>query len=245
VKLPGKAFDRNLISHPVALLSTTNMLTYNAPDISSIKGLRKASSSVSSGSSHASADDSDGSRNTYQTDTSSVDTSPTTSPGNHDSTSYFSLKSRKSTPRRSISTNDLKTHAPSPTPEIPHRAPSHSKKAHERVARKSASQQFRLHSNTHSWLLVPTAREQRTSLEILSNKIDSTHPFIKELQQLDEVAEEFNDTVQDIDREADADVMKMKNLAKLCADDYVAEIKPLYQSCFESKLLAVGPGGWI
>src|SRR2546429_4859138 len=81
VRVSGKAIDRNLISHPVALLSTTNMLSYNAPDISSLKSLRKASSSVSSGSSHASADDSDGSRNTYQTDTSSVDNSPTTSPG--------------------------------------------------------------------------------------------------------------------------------------------------------------------
>src|SRR5579871_5871484 len=103
VKLVGKVIDRNLISHPVTLISTTNMLSYNAPDVSSLKSFRKASSSVSSGSSHASTDDSDGSRNTYQTDTSSVDTSPTTSPGNHDSASFFSLKSGKSTPRRSIS----------------------------------------------------------------------------------------------------------------------------------------------
>lgn len=245
VKLSGKVIDRNLISHPVALLSTTNMLSYNAPDISSLKGLRKTSSSVSSGSSHTSAEDSDGSRNTYQTDASSVDNSPTTSPGNHDSASYFSLKSGKSTPRRSISTSDLKTRVSSPTPEIPHRAPSHSKKAHERVARKSASQQFRSHSNTQSWLLVPTASEQQTSLEIFSNKVDSAHPFSRELKQLDEVVEEFNDNIQDVDGEVDVDVMKTKNLAKFCADDYVAEIRPLYLWCFEPKVLAVGPGGWI
>jgi hypothetical protein len=251
VRLSGKAIDRNLISHPVALLSTTNMLSYNAPDISSLKSLRKASSSVSSGSSHASEDDSDGSsaanrsRNTYQTDASSVDNSPTTSPGNHDSASYFSTKSRKSTPRRSISTSDLKARSKSPTPEIPQRAPSHSKKAHERVARKSASQQFRSHSSTQSWLSVPTAREQRESLEIFSNKVDSVHPLGKELNQLDEVAEEFNDTLQTVDVEADADVMKRKNLGKFRADDYIAEIRPLYLWCFEPKLLTVGPGGWI
>ena len=82
-------------------------------------------------------------------------------------------------------------------------------------------------------------------MEILSNKVDSTHTFGKELKQLDEEDEEFNDTVQDVDREVDVDAMKTKNLAKYCVDDYVAEIRPLYLRCFEPKLLAVGPGGWI
>jgi len=74
---------------------------------------------------------------------------------------------------------------------------------------------------------------------------DSAHPFGKELKQLDEVAEEFNDAVQNVDREADADIMKRKNLGKFCAEDYLAEIRPIYLRCFEPKLLAVGPGGWI
>jgi hypothetical protein len=82
-------------------------------------------------------------------------------------------------------------------------------------------------------------------LEILSNKVDSAHPLGKELNKLDEVAEEFNDTVQNVDREADIDVMKKKNLNKFCAEDYLAEIRPLYLRYFEPKLLAVGPGGWI
>ena len=82
-------------------------------------------------------------------------------------------------------------------------------------------------------------------MEILSGKADSINPFDKELKQLDEVAEEFNDVAQNVDHDADADVMKKKNLTKFCAEDYLAEIRPLYLRCFEPKLLAVGPGGWI
>ena len=36
VRAPGKNIDRNQISAPVALVSTTNMLSYNAPDIATL-----------------------------------------------------------------------------------------------------------------------------------------------------------------------------------------------------------------
>lgn len=80
---------------------------------------------------------------------------------------------------------------------------------------------------------------------MFSNKIDNTHPFGRELEQLDEIAEEFNGAVRNVDREADLVVMKKRNLAKFCADDYIKEINPLLARCFEPKMIAVGTGGWI
>jgi hypothetical protein len=247
-----KAIDRSIISPPVALLSTTNMLSYNAPDISSLnKTLRKASS-ISSSSSKASADDSDGSstgdrsRDTYNTDTSSVEGSPSTSPDGKDAKSYFQSDTRQSVPRRSISTSDLRTRSAAESPEIPQRAPSHSKRAHEQLARKRSLQQFpSSHSSVHSTSSA-TAREQRSSADMFSAaKLDSVHPFGRELEQLDEIAEEFNGTVRDVDREADLAAMK-NNLAKWCADDYIQEIKPLFSIYFQPQVVAGGGGGgWI
>lgn len=75
---------------------------------------------------------------------------------------------------------------------------------------------------------------------------DNSHPFGRELEQLNEVAEEFNDTVRDVDREADMAVMRKKDLAKWCADDYIQEIKPLFTQYLQSSVVAVGGGGgWI
>lgn len=96
----------------------------------------------------------------------------------------------------------------------------------------------------HSVTSAPS-KEQRTSLDMFSNKVDNSHPFGRELEQLDEIAEEFNGAVRDVDREADLAVMKKRNLAKFCADDYIKEINPIFTRCFELKMVAVGSGGWI
>jgi len=111
VKAPNN-FDRTKISLPIALVSTTNMLSYNAPDIST---LRNVSSSTSL--SHSSADDSDhsvstrsrasshGSRDTTLTDASSVESSPSSPAPNHLS-GYFSSAGKQL--KKSASTTSLK-----------------------------------------------------------------------------------------------------------------------------------------
>ena len=231
-KRGGDSFDRNMISSPVALLSTTNMLSYNAPDIASIR-----SPSSSSSSTHSS-DDSDipGSSRSHMgesfffTDPSSAESSPTAveAEPNH-LTSYF--KSR--TPRRSASSGSLGGAYQSSynAPAVPLRAPSHSKRAHERIARQRSL------NNIAPPTTIP---EHRTSMELLgSPPPNGENPFSKELEQLDEVAEEFGGVVRDAAWEEDMVHMKRKHLARFCANDYMTEIQPLFSGVFED------PYAWI
>ncbi|KAH7123760.1 hypothetical protein B0J11DRAFT_320778 [Dendryphion nanum] len=231
--------DRAKISSPVALVSTTNMLSYNAPDISTI---RHASSSTSS--TH-SADDSDhsatsnrsrssshGSRDTL-TDASSVEGSPTSPKPNHLS-GYFASAAKVA--RRSASSGDLQQlrSEPSPSaavPAIPERALSHSKRAHERLAQKRSLQNIKPRGSLHS---DRSSREHRSSVDMFTATIqeEETHPFGKELEQLNEVAEEFGGVVRDAEFDADMTALRDRNLAVFCAADYLAEIRPLFSNRF-------------
>jgi hypothetical protein len=274
-----KPVDIRTISSPVALLSTTNMLSYNAPDVSAVRAQRKASASVSSGSSsRSSADESDTSTishtscDTALTDVSSIaSSSPTSSPDSKERSSYFhsttSLISSSIPPRlsHSISTSDLRSGSPLPldnepgsSPEIPERAPSHSKRAHEVLARKRSLQTMARTNSVSS--MTSTSREKRNSIEFFSRNIADapapslpafgfspatplsnsphsshhqssySHPFGKELMQLDEIAEEFGGAVRDAEREGDIRAMRQKGLGRFCADDYMREIESLLDS---------------
>ncbi|KAL6712104.1 hypothetical protein ACN47E_003147 [Coniothyrium glycines] len=244
VKIPNVHFDRTKISLPVALVSTTNMLSYNAPDIAT---MRHASSSTSM--SNTSADDSDhsvstrsrasshSSRDTTLTDASSVESSPTSPAPNHLS-GYFPTAGKQL--RKSASTTSLqqvKEEVVDPVPAIPQRALSHSKRAHERLAHKRS-----LHNVGHtrgsmnsrgSTGSVRNSREQRSSMDMFKGTVgDESHPFGRELEQLNEVVEEFGGVVRDAETEADLTVMRSKNLAAFCAADYLLEIRPLFSSRF-------------
>lgn len=251
-KQPAKRIDVSQISLPVALISTTNMLSYNAPDIAT---LRHASSSTSSTHSAEDSDNSatsarsrsssNGSRETL-TDASSVESSPTTPAPNHLS-GYFANPAKA--PRRSISSSDLhkrKSAMIEAVPAIPERAISHSKRAHERLAQKRSVQNIKstrgsMHSNRSS-------REHRTSLDMFSSDTiveeKETHPFGKELEQLNEVAEEFGGVVRDAEAEADFAALRQNGLAVFCAADYLAEIQPFFASRFGSAY-AGSPLAWI
>ncbi|KAF2001176.1 hypothetical protein P154DRAFT_172864 [Amniculicola lignicola CBS 123094] len=247
MKNPVPQIDRAKISGPVALVSTTNMLSYNAPDIAT---LRHASSSTSS--TH-SADDSDHSSSTARsrssshgshdtmTDASSVESSPTSPAPNHLS-GYFPPPTKIA--RRSASSNDLqeqKTESIEAIPAIPQRALSHSKRAHERLAHKRSLQTMpraSMHSNRSS-------REHRTSLDMFTSTIEEeVHPFGKELEQLNEVAEEFGGVVRDAEIDADMAAIRERGLAMFCAADYLAEIKPLFSATFDHPYQAA-PMAWI
>lgn len=248
VKGSGVQIDRAKISAPVALVSTTNMLSYNAPDIAPIK------TNFSSKSSTHSADDSDhsysarsrtssqASRDTL-TDASSVNSSPTSPAPNHLS-GYFAAAQKH--PRKSASSGNLKQlketreeeSAMPSVPAVPERALSHSKRAHERLAQKRSLQTLSRHSSTRS------SREQRRSVDMFRATIqeEGHHPFGKELEQLNEVAEEFHGAVRDAETEADIAMIRERNLAVFCAADYVAEIQPLFSSRFGRP---AAPLAWI
>jgi hypothetical protein len=81
-------------------------------------------------------------------------------------------------------------------------------------------------------------REQRSSFDFFTADLDKGHPFGKELEQLDEVVEEFGGVVRDAEREGDQIAMHDKGLARFCADDYLREIRPLFSRIFAPQVVA-------
>ncbi|KAF1942633.1 hypothetical protein EJ02DRAFT_163424 [Clathrospora elynae] len=239
VKNLAMKIDRAQISLPVALVSTTNMLSYNAPDISTMRHVASSNSL-----SHSSADYSDrsvstrsrassqGSRDTTLTDASSAGSSPTSPTPNHLS-GYF--PSAGTQLKKSASTADIqqiKEEIAEPIPTIPQRALSHSKRAHERLAHKRSLQN--VSTNSHGSVgSARHSREHRSSLDMFKGTIEEeTHPFGRELKQLNEIVEEFSGAVRDAETDADVSAMSSKNLAAYCAADYLAEIRPLFSHRF-------------
>ncbi|KAJ9625910.1 hypothetical protein H2203_004678 [Taxawa tesnikishii (nom. ined.)] len=227
---------RHQISSPVALISSTNTLAYEAPDIvgtmpvatpTIVRNVSSSSSINSSGSS--SADDSDASSTSMHssgtiTDASSVDepTTPTSPEPNHLSC-YF--KPAVSTSGRESQSNSA-TSSPRPSfsfdaPAVPQRAPSHSKKAHVQLSRKRSVQRGMV----------------RNSADMFSASIEPpvTHPFGKELEQLTEVAEEFGSTCRAAEADADRVFMEAHGLARFTAAEYMTEIQDLWSDCFQDE----------
>jgi len=270
-------FDRAKISSPVALISTTNMLSYNAPDIRHV-----SSSSVASTSSQTSGDDSDHSAGASSnasnrsretlTDASSIESSSPISPEPNHLSCYFQAANSKNL-RRSASSSNIHKKSPSLTvtepvdaPAIPQRALSHSKRAHEQLARKRSLQHLpgqksprsshssspRIsHQYSHSRSETSEPRRShtvshkhesshsRSSLDMFTGQpIEANHPFGKELEQLSEVAEEFHEAVRDVEENEDTLVMRKKGLVKLCAADYALELEDLYAILFDTRYLA-------
>lgn len=239
VKNSTLQIDRSKISLPVALVSTTNMLSYNAPDIAVANKTHVSSSTVSTHS----ADDSDhsastsrsrastvGSRDTTLTDASSVESSPTSPAPNHLS-GYFPSAGKQL--RKSASTTSLqqvKEEVVEPIPAVPQRAVSHSKRAHERLAAKRSISNIGSRGSHGS---LRNSREQRSSVDMFSATItEEVHPFGRELEQLNEIVEEFGGVIRGAEAEADLSVMRSRNLAAFCAAEYLSEIRPLFDNRF-------------
>ncbi|KAF2626901.1 hypothetical protein BU25DRAFT_301782, partial [Macroventuria anomochaeta] len=247
VKNATLQINRPQISLPVALLSTTNTLVYDAPDLASmdLAAMRATSSSTST---RSSADDSDhsisgrsrassqGSRDTL-TDASSVESSPTSPAPNHLS-GYFPAPNGK-TLRKSASTNSLSqvkenpTEPSEPVPAIPQRALSHSKRAHVQLAQKRSMQNLQSRGNSISSRgSLGSLREQRSSMDMFNiatvSEEAEAHPFGAELEQLNEVVEEFSGVARSAEEEADLEQMRKRNLATFCAADYLSVVQPLF-----------------
>ena len=243
VRNPTLQIDRAQISLPVALLSSTNTLVYDAPDLSTMDfaALRAASSARSTHS----ADDSDnsisgrsrassqGSRDTL-TDASSVSSSPTSPAPNHLS-GYFPTPNGKSL-RKSASTTSLSNvkenpaEPTEPVPAIPQRALSHSKRAHVQLAQKRSMQNLSRGTSMSSRGSLGSLREQRSSMDMfnIATVSEEPAPFAAELEQLNEAVEEFSGVARSAEEEADLECMRKRGLAAFCAADYMAIIQPLF-----------------
>ncbi|KAF1932124.1 uncharacterized protein M421DRAFT_284962 [Didymella exigua CBS 183.55] len=219
---PTLHIDRAQISLPVALLSSTNTLVYDAPDLAttSISGRSRASSH--------------GSRDT-QTDASSVESSPTSPAPNHLS-GYFPSPTGKPL-RKSASVHSLSqvkenpSEPAEPVPALPQRAQSHSKRAHVQLAHARSMQHLSRGASISSRGSLGSLREQRSSVDMFRPATASAEPapFAAELAQLSAVAEEFSGVARSAEEEADLECMRARGLARFCAEEYVAEIEPLFR----------------
>lgn len=124
------------------------------------------------------------------------------------------------------------------TPILPQRAPSHSKKAHQDLARNRSLSRLTPPPN-----VLGNATIVRNSADIFGGStIDPNHPFGNELAQVNEVAEEFGGSSSLFDEEEEE--MKLKGLLKFNAEEYVTEILDLWGGAFEGRLTTMA-SPWI
>ncbi|KAL0254405.1 hypothetical protein SLS55_009880 [Diplodia seriata] len=301
-KASNPAINRVQISGPVNLISTTNMLSYNAPDIAGTRQVSSESHSTSHSEESDRSSTSSGSRG-VSTDASSLDSLPTSPDTNHltgffDSAkkaapershtprsasnsgshsksssrdqSYRSLESKRSMDnmqskrsldskrsfdagpskrtletKRSIDSiraaQEASRRAQEQIPDIPQRARSHSKEAHEVLARKRSIRGMGPPSSLHG--RSSSLQEQRSSVDMFSSGagVESNHPFGRELEQLNEVAEELGGVIRDVEMDEDARYMVERGLQKFCASDYLAEIAPFMTATYAKRPMAPTP----
>lgn len=245
---------RSKISGPVQLLHTTNMLSYNAPDIP--RAYRS-----NSGSSR-SEDDSDMMASGATTPLTSPDVGPgddCTSPEPNHLSCYFAAAGQQ----QSTATRDANV------PAIPRRSPSHTKQSSfEALARKRSTSRMSRDSE-HSmssrggqtFSRTPSVSTRASSASHPSTPVTpkteappipspitsaapprpqrvskEQHPFGQELAQVTELAEEYSagHQLNKIDEE-DVKLMETQNLCKFSADDYLSAIQDLTMSFFPER----------
>jgi len=207
---------RHKISSPIELISTTNMLSYNAPDIYP-KSAASSKSSSSSGRSSNSDDDSDRSPVSPESPISSVGGSlvgstPSSPEPNHLSC-YFGSSSGDEA-----------------APKIPKRALSHTKRNAEILARKRSVSRMSSPKNSISTV--------RSSIQMFAANAEAKeqseqHPFGNELAQVSEVAEDYGiskETIAVVDEE-EQDLIS-RGLFKFRAEDYMSEIQGFLLNAF-------------
>lgn len=220
-KFSSGTIKRGKISAPVELVSTTNMLAYNAPDLHS---------SSSSTSSIQSPEDSD--MSFTQHSFSSSLTTPEDSPVEPNPlTGYFPKRSATVTsqPRSSSSTtfsNDA--------PMVPRRALSHTKRNHQELARQRSLKRMSppLQANSSAPSSQPAYNDYNAE----------PHPFGKELEQVNEVVEEFGGAPLFDEEER---ILHRKGLKKFSVNDYLAEVEDLYGNIFNDRLGPIASTSWL
>jgi hypothetical protein len=231
VKYAPGTINRDLISLPTELISTTNVQALTAPDIRSASG--------SSAASIASGNDSDFSTidrsflTNSGSDASSIDSSgPATpvTPATDNGDAFFGAK-------QAVSVLPAMASPPAfETPAIPQRAPSHSKKAHVELSRKRSIQRMSPPPTAINKTVV------RRSADIFSSSADPSHPFGRELAQVNEVAEEFGATARLLEEE-EQEILS-KGFHKFGVEEYLDEIAGLYGGIFEDQLGSIAKP-WI
>jgi hypothetical protein len=221
VKNHNGPIQRSLISPPVELLSTTNVLAYNAPDIYSDNSDSSLGSLTSS--------------RATTPDTSSIECSPSPVEENHLSSFFRSPGqplSKIGSPRQSNVSSEADALM------VPTRALSHTKKSHQAVARKRSTLK-----SVPPPTNLPSPTKASTSIDMFLDKPDVGHPFGAELTKVNELAEEIGAReVLILDEEEQ--YLFSHGLCKFGVQDYLDEIHELLGGSFANPF---GPlnAGWI
>ena len=206
---------RSAISAPLELLSTTNVLAFNAPNIYGSSDNESEGSMTFSTSTRATTPDNDS-------------LSPVEP--NHLS-SYFASASRSSS-------GESKESSDCDSPTIPQRMQSHTKKSHQLAARKRSIQQ-----SVQPPVEIHTAAAIRNSIEMFSHKPEADHPFGPELTKVNELAEEIG--ARDVLILDEEEQYLMSNgFCKFGAEDYLEEIMGLFGSSYNNPFSKDSPV-WI
>ncbi|PFH56761.1 hypothetical protein XA68_16033 [Ophiocordyceps unilateralis] len=240
---------RHKISAPIELIHTTNMLSYNAPDI------------VPRTSPVDSADDDSTSPSQESTPPTSPEVgsdqcSPSLQP-NH-LTLYF-----KNPSKSMVVVEEEKP------PQIPKRSPSHTKKnsfdaiarsrSVSRLSRDSdlslstkAAQSFSRSPSTStrassiSHVSAPTATKQVTPPPAAASPPADGHPFGQELAKVRELAEEYSTDRRLPVIDEEQQYLDTRGLVKVSADEYLGAIQSLASAFFsDGKHAAAGMPLWI
>ena len=189
---------RSAISAPLQLLSTTNVLAFNAPNIYGSSDNESEGSMTFSNSTRATTPDND---------------SPTSVEPNHLS-SYFADANRSALRGSKDSTE-------CDSPAIPQRMPSHTKKSHQLAARKRSIRQA-----VQPPVEIHSATTARNSIEMFSRNHEADHPFGAELTKVNELAEDIG--ARDVLILDEEEQYLMSNgFCKFGAEDYLDEIMGL------------------
>ena len=235
--------DRAKISLPITLISTTNALAYDAPDIPRVSADMIISPSMSSSSSsrksYEASESGASSATSICTPGLSREGSPVLGP-NH-LTNYFSNSPKKSFMEPRYATPIASTFkeieiAPT-TPAVPSRALSHTKHTHQASANKRSESRLSSERPSSSNSRIGSGEPSRpTSPDI--------HPFGAELAQVMEVAEEFgvkNVHVWDEEEQFLIDA----GFGRFSAEDYMLEIQPLFGKAFYNNPIISNTPIWL
>ena len=199
------SIKRSAISSPLELLSTTNALALEAPNIYGSSD-ESDSSLTFSGSSRATTPD-------------NSSEAPSPVEPNHLST-YFQSAANNHVSKDSTNIG---------SPAIPQRALSHTKKSHQDSARvrRSASKTTLPPTAIHN---TPPAR---ASADMFTNQPEPDHPFGAELTKVNELAEEIGARSVLILDEEEQYLME-HGLCKFGVEDYVDEIQGLFGGSYNN-----------
>jgi len=227
VKYSSGTIRRDQISAPLALVSCTNMLAYTAPDLRSVS---------SSSSSLRSGEDSETTVSSLGSPITPSEPSPVAVEPNHLS-SFFPKRSGTvgSTARSSTSSSGADV------PNLPTRALSHTKKSHQALARQRSLSRLSPPPSSIGSASVMI----RNSQEFFRGHQPSdptSHPFSRELDKVNEVAEDFGG-LPVLDEEEQ--LLLSKGLKKFSVEEYMTEIEDLYGGVFEDHFHPITTGSWL